>query len=151
MTAALATWIAMLALLLAGVVAMVDASHEQRRWRIAPAALCGSAGFWLADRSLAVLGIATTAAQVPAKAYIPAVVGLAAAATLAGLLWRHRAVPRIQPDPAPKRAQASRKLAPPALRGRQAGRIRGFDALVALLFIAWLALAIVVVWLEASA
>lgn len=151
MSAAFATWLAMLALLLAGIIALVDASHELRRWRIAPALLCGASGFWLADRSLAVLGMATTAAQVPAKAYLPAIVVLASAVTLLGLLWRHRNAPRIAPDPAPQRQKAARRVGLPPLRGPQAGRIRGFDAVAALLLIAWIVFAAVVVWMEVAA
>jgi len=87
-SAAAANVIAMILLLIVSITALADASHAPRPWRIAPALLCGSTGFWLADRSLAFFEMATTAAQMPAKAYIPAVVVIAAAGTVAGLLWR---------------------------------------------------------------
>ncbi len=93
MTPAVATSIAIAILLIVSIVAMADASHAPRLFRIAPALLCGSTGFWLADRTLAVFKMAATAAQMPVKDYMPAVVVIAAAATVCGLLWRLHARP----------------------------------------------------------
>lgn len=95
MSATAANVIAMVALLIVSITALADASHAPRQWRIAPAMLCGSTGFWLADRGLAAFEMAITAAQMPAKAYIPAVVVIAAAGTVAGLLWRLNQRPRM--------------------------------------------------------
>lgn len=94
MTAAVATSIAMVVLLIISIVALADASHAPRLFRVGPALLCGSTGFWLADRALTVFKMAATTAQMPVKDYIPAVVVVAAAATVAGLLWRLHTKPR---------------------------------------------------------
>jgi hypothetical protein len=119
-SAAAAISLAMGVLLLVSIVALVDASHAPRRWRIAPALLCCATAFWLADRTLASADMAVTLAQLPIKAYVPALVVLAMAATLAGLLWRLRAKPRPSDSRQPSSTKGGyippAKILPP-LRG----------------------------------
>lgn len=119
MSANLAILIAMGCLFAVGLVALIDASHLERRWRIGPILLCASSVFWFVDRLLLLGGEGVTIEQTPWRPYLPALVAMGCALTLAGLLWRHRAAPKIQPDrPAAKApSQHAGRVHAPPLRG----------------------------------
>lgn len=90
MTTGLAWWLVLWVALAVG----LYVSHHCRSWRwvyrIAPGAMVSVTAMALSDRTAAVFGIALSAAQNPGKAYLPALVVLACAATvLSVLMHRH--------------------------------------------------------------
>ncbi len=99
MNATLVVTIAMACLVVVGIAALVDVSHLSRRWRIGPVLLCSSSVFWLADRLLYLYGMGTTIEQTPLRPYLPALVVMGAALTIAGLLARLQR----HEDPAPRK------------------------------------------------